>query len=102
MNTNIKVVLTDEQRRQLQEQLTGRVRPITRQELTAFVTGAVHGALDCEQVTQGATKPCFSPRADLSSMPSKWADKYADRPDHWKVGWLRGWNMVGSALLGRK
>jgi hypothetical protein len=102
MNTNIKITLTDEQRRQLQQQLTGHVRPVTRQELNAFVMGAVMGAMDCEKVTQGDTPPCFSPRPDLSKMPARWAKRYADQPEHWKRGWLRGWNMVGEGMLDRK
>lgn len=104
MNTNIKITLTDTQRVLLQQQLTGRVRPISRAELTEFVSGVVVGAMDCEQVTVDAqvSTPCFKPRPDLSTMPAKWADAYAEKPDHWKHGWLRGWNMVGAALLGEK
>jgi hypothetical protein len=99
MNTNIKITLTDEQRRRLQQQLTGKVRPISRAELTAFVSGVVVGAMDCEQITQSASERCFTPRADLTDMPPKWATAYTDQPDHWKYGWLRGWNLIGQALL---
>jgi hypothetical protein len=100
MNTNIKIALTDEQRRQLQVQLTGKQRLISRAELTQFVTGVVTGAMDCEEVTEEAVTrvPCFSPRSDLTEMPAKWAAKYADRPEHWQVGWLKGWNLVGASL----
>jgi hypothetical protein len=98
MMTNIKIELTDEQRRLLQTQLTGLVRPISRAELTAFVSGVVTGAMDCEHVVETAKQPCFQPRADLSDMPYKWAETYADQPEHWKVGWLRGWNLIGGAL----
>ena len=98
MNTNIKIELTDEQRRLLQEQLTGKVRPISRVEVTSFVTGVVMGAMDCETVTKSAPVPCFAPRSDLSTMPDKWAAIYGDKPVHWQQGWLKGWNLVGASL----
>ena len=98
MNTNIKITLDDDQRRLLQQQLTGKLRPISRSELT----GVVVGAMDCETVTQSAPVPCFSPRHDLVELPAKWAKLYANRPKHWQAGWLRGWNAVGAALLGEK
>lgn len=101
MMTNIKIELTDEQRRQLQQQLTGRVKPITRAELSQFVTAVVVGAMDCEEAVNTAPVPCFQPRDDLVALPAgKWAKKYADKPEHWKQGWLRGWNTVGRALAG--
>ena len=95
MNTNIKIELDDDQRRLMQMQLTGKARPISRVELTSFVTGCVVGVMDCETVTKSAPVPCFSPRFDLVELPAKWAKVYADKPVHWQQGWLRGWNLVG-------
>jgi hypothetical protein len=94
MNTNIKIELTDEQRVSLQEQLTGKRKPLTRDELRQFVSGCVTGALDCEEVQ--ATK--FEVKEDLTELPSKWADMYRGKSDHWRKGWLRGWTMVGNRL----
>ena len=101
MNTNIKITLTDEQRRLVQMQLTGKQRMISRVELTSFVTGVVMGAMDCETITKSAPVPCFSPRSDLVELPAKWAAKYADKPPHWQAGWLRGWNTVGRFCEGK-
>ena len=91
MNTNITIELTDEQRADMQRQLTGKNKMITRLELREFVEGVVSGALDCEEVNvqyDGA-------QAGIVELPSKWADRYSDKPEHWRQGWLRGWNAVG-------
>ncbi len=98
MNTNIKIELTDEQRRLLQQQLTGKQRLISRVELTSFVTGVVMGAMDCETITKSAPVPCFAPRSDLVELPPKWAAIYGNKPKHWQAGWLKGWNLVGASL----
>jgi hypothetical protein len=98
MMTNVKIELTDEQRRNLQRQLTGKSKPITRAELCEFVDGIVRGALECEARVHNPPVPCFSPSGDLTVMPERYARKYADESDAWKQGWLRGWNAVGSAV----
>jgi hypothetical protein len=98
MNTNIKITLTDEQRRLVQMQLTGKQRMISRAELTSFVTGVVLGVMDCETATKCAPVPCFAPRFDLTDMPDKYAAMYKDKPEHWRLGWIKGWNLVGAAV----
>jgi len=98
MNTNIKITLTDEQRRLVQMQLTGKQRMISRVELTSFVTGVVMGVMDCETQTKSAPVPCFAPRFDLTDMPAKYAAMYGDKPEHWRLGWIKGWNLVGESL----
>lgn len=98
MMTNIKIELTDEQRRDLQVQLTGKQRPISRAELTDFVTGVVSGTLDYEQVTVDPPLVCFTPNPDITAVPSKYREKYGMRPDSFWVGWLRGWSLVGREM----
>ena len=101
MMTNIKIELTDEQRRTLQQQLTGKVRLISRSELTEFVDGVIEGALKCEALVAGVTLPHrgrIDPNPELTVIPKKYREAYANRPAHWKAGWLRGWNLVGRSM----
>lgn len=98
MNTNIKIELTDEQRVTLQEQLTGRKRPISRVEVTEFVLGCIQGALCCEQVYEKRGNVQADLGTEPAKMPETWAEQYRDKTDHWKQGWLRGWAAVGSRL----
>lgn len=94
MNTNIKLELTDAQRVTLQQQLTGKQRPLSRLELREFVEGCVSGALDCEEVNvkyNGAQE-------GIETMPTQWSDMYSAKSEHWRTGWLRGWNVVGNRL----
>lgn len=98
MMTHIKIELNDEQRRQLQVQLTGKQRLISRLELSRFVLGLVEGALMCEDKVMDPPTQCFKPAADLTAIPPKYAHKYAGHSDTWKAGWLRGWNAVGAVL----
>jgi len=96
MITNIKIELTDEQRADLQEQITGKRKLITRAELHCFVSGCIMGALSSEEVHMD--KPCFEQMKGTTTMPQVYADRYADKSDAWKAGWLRGWNTVGNAM----
>lgn len=102
MMTNIKIELTDEQRVRLQEQLTGKRKPITRKELTAFVDGVVEGALRAEALVDGraATTGRSLTPADLSEVPTRYREKYEGKPDSFFIGWLRGWNLVGRSVKG--
>ena len=98
MMTNIKIDLTDDQRRTLQQQLTGKVRLITRAELSDFVSGIIEGACTIEEVVADPPHEFFEPNPKLTEIPGKWANKYANRTEAWKAGWLRGWNAVGARL----
>ena len=99
MNTNIKITLTDEQRRDLQVQLTGKQRMISRAELCEFVDGVIEGALRCEALADGSTLPLRGrPNPDLTEIPVRYVDRFKDKPEHWRKGWLRGWNLVGRSI----
>jgi len=98
MMTNIKIELTDEQRVHLQQQLTGKKRPLSRQELSSFVSGIIEGALKCEDMVVDKPTPCFTPSSTLDTIPPKYAEQYAGKPDAWRAGWLIGWNKVGERV----
>ena len=80
MITNIRILLTDEERSTLADLIDGKTskRLATRAEVSAMAE-AVFAHLNAEQAAPAATP-------DLSLVP----DKYADKPDAWKLGWLRG------------
>lgn len=98
MMTHIKIELTDDQRRHLQRQLTGKSAPITRKELTTFVDGIVQGALACEAVVDSPPVPHFTPSPDLTQIPQKYMDRHGEQTPAFWAGWLRGWNQVASAV----
>lgn len=89
MNVNIKVSLTDDERRVMLFNMTGidRKRRVSRAEVNEFVTGAVAGML-VEVPVQEELKvePVKRPLYDLSLVPSK----YDNKSEQWRIGWFRG------------
>jgi len=94
MMTNCKIELTEEQRLAMCLSLHGKSKLITRAQLNEFVSGCVQAAVDGSsgRVCSTPSSPSASPVSH--TLPAPYAERYADRPDTWKAGWLRGWNQV--------
>ncbi len=95
MKTNVAVTLSDEQRNRLAIALAGKnvKRKVTRREVKSLVEGFFEAMLsDCENASPTASPSMpEAHRTNLDRVPAK----YADKPESWKLGWLRGWDSVG-------
>ena len=97
MNVNLKLSLTDVERNILARILSAKAtkRLATRREVKDLVDGFLAALLHAEDLDDAVPdKPKEPQPVDLSVVPTE----YARRPLSWKLGWLRGWNLVGRSL----
>lgn len=103
MNVNIKISITDPERNLIARKLDGKniKRMISRKEVNELVAGFMEGLLSdlenesIERAGYDVPSARSLPPPDLSNVP----DEYADKPDSWKIGYLRGWEKVGSKRI---
>lgn len=87
MKTVVHIELTDEERRRMQLNLTGKGQPVTRAQVREFVEGAVKAAAQdpSQPEPDGLTR---GPRRDLAQIDPEDAEVLAGE----SAGFIRGWN----------
>jgi len=95
MITNVKVELTDEERRAIAQEVFGRKALLTRNEVNALVEGLFD---NLKEVRHEQQRVCTTSReSDERPAPVRAADGTGPaRPDD--PAYMRGWNAVGNAL----
>ena len=102
MKTVIKLDVTEQQRSQIHQQVTGKVskKLATRVMVTEYVKGLLSGTgnlgsqsgAECEACPAGTSLAESLASTIEPTMPEPYATRYANESEAFKAGWLRKWN----------